>query len=44
MEKSITVAKSYNHKDIICLGLGLGLDGEVDGGGGRRCWYKTHRK
>ena len=39
MEKSITVAKSYNHKDIICLGLGLGLDGEVDGGGGRRCWY-----
>ena len=41
MEKSITVAKSYNHKDIICLGLGLGSceggmdgDGEVVGGRG----------
>jgi hypothetical protein len=34
MEKSITVAKSYNHKDIICLGLGLGSCGR--GGGWRR--------
>ena len=35
MEKSITVAKSYNHKDIICLGLAWGVvDGEVAGGRG----------
>ena len=35
MEKSITVAKSYNHKDIICLGLAWGWTGrwmEEEGG------------
>ena len=37
MEKSITVAKSYNHKDIICLGHGYGsCGGDGRGGGWRR--------